>query len=341
MEYKDSRLWVMGSTGGTAPGGKELQNHGGRCVPFGLPLTVLRHTLAKRNGVLRSTDGGLTWEQMNTGWGPPPFRVYTLLIHLADDNRQWLYAGTSQGVWRYLLPTQLATPARTAVTYVPHILSPTPVLTPTFARITPPATPCLSPTSSLTLTIVPKPTHTVTPTPPKPTPAATTPPPPPSWNLLTPIPTAPPGYNPVIECVVIPCLPAPQLVEPQHGAEFVIGSTVEFRWTWVHCLPPGWKFAIRLSSDSPPHSYQYIDAPESISCQEGRSVVRYFIKIDPSTVDRFTTIPGTYYWNVAVTRSVGEGWERLSESSETRVFVIVKSPDGDDGGAPAPCPPNC
>jgi hypothetical protein len=57
----------------------------------------------ERDGVLRSTDGGLTWEQMNAGWETPLFRVHTLLIHVTEDDRQWLYAGTSDGVWRYLL----------------------------------------------------------------------------------------------------------------------------------------------------------------------------------------------------------------------------------------------
>jgi len=56
------------------------------------------------NGVLRSTNSGLTWEQMNAGWETPPTQVYTLLIHLDEDNHRWLYAGTSEGIWRYLLP---------------------------------------------------------------------------------------------------------------------------------------------------------------------------------------------------------------------------------------------
>ena len=56
------------------------------------------------NGVLRSTDGGLTWVQMNTGWVTPPSTVYTLLMRSNGEGQQWLYAGTSQGVWRYLLP---------------------------------------------------------------------------------------------------------------------------------------------------------------------------------------------------------------------------------------------
>jgi len=58
----------------------------------------------ENNGVLRSTDGGLTWEQMNDGWRTPPFRVHTLLIHIDEDSNRYLYAGTSEGVWRYLLP---------------------------------------------------------------------------------------------------------------------------------------------------------------------------------------------------------------------------------------------
>ena len=52
--------------------------------------------------MLRSTDDGVTWESMNNGWGPP-FRVRALLIHIDGDGRRWLYAGTTEGVWRYLL----------------------------------------------------------------------------------------------------------------------------------------------------------------------------------------------------------------------------------------------
>jgi hypothetical protein len=58
----------------------------------------------ENNGVLRSADEGATWEQINTGWETPPFRVRSLLIHIDEDERRWLYAGTSNGVWRYLLP---------------------------------------------------------------------------------------------------------------------------------------------------------------------------------------------------------------------------------------------
>jgi hypothetical protein len=58
----------------------------------------------ENNGVLYSIDGGLTWKQANTGWRPPPSEVRTLLIHLDEYGRRWLYAGTSDGVWRFLLP---------------------------------------------------------------------------------------------------------------------------------------------------------------------------------------------------------------------------------------------
>jgi hypothetical protein len=54
------------------------------------------------SGVLRSTDDGVTWEPMNDGWSPP-FRVRALLLHVDGDGRRWLYAGTTESVWRYLL----------------------------------------------------------------------------------------------------------------------------------------------------------------------------------------------------------------------------------------------
>jgi hypothetical protein len=157
------------------------------------------------------------------------------------------------------------------------------------------------------------------------------------WNCQAPVPPAPPRYDPSKACVVTPCAPAPQLVGPDNGVEFIVGSTVEFRWTWDCCLPPSWKFAVRLSTDSTPRSYQYIDALGS--CEGGKSVVSYPIKIDSSTCDRFTTIPGTYYWNIAVTRSVEGGWERLSEGSEIRRFTVKQGPSstgGHGGGTDEP-----
>ena len=221
----------------------------------------------------------------------------------------------------FLMMTPVPTPLPTD--------TPTMIVTPTRR----PKPPTLTPTATLT------PVSTLTPTPtPKPTstpvlPAQA------SWNPQTPVPPAPPGYKPSEACVVTPCAPPPQLVGPDEGAQLMVNSMVEFKWTWIYCLPPGWKFAIRLSDYKPPHSYQYIDASDWVSCQpDGTSVVHYPMKIDPKTCDRFTTIPGTYYWNVAVTRSTeGGGWERLSEGSEVRRFIVVRGGNGGgNGGCPVP-----
>jgi len=172
--------------------------------------------------------------------------------------------------------------------------------------------------------------------PPMPEPPST--PVPRCWNLQTPVPAAPPGYDPHTACVVTPCAPAPQLDGPDDKAELTTGSTVEFRWTWVCCLPPGWKFAIRLSAEDPPHSWQYMDDPAYVSCQGGMSTVHYPIKLDPGKLDRLTTIPGTYYWNIAVARSVEGGWERLSQNSEVRPFTVVTPPPPPDKCPVPPCP---
>jgi hypothetical protein len=57
------------------------------------------------NGVLRSTDDGVTWTPMNNGWEPPD-DVRVLLIHVDAGGQRWLYAGTTEGVWRYSLDCQ-------------------------------------------------------------------------------------------------------------------------------------------------------------------------------------------------------------------------------------------
>lgn len=147
------------------------------------------------------------------------------------------------------------------------------------------------------------------------------------WNPTLPVPTALPGYNPNVACVINPCAPAPQLIAPQNGTEFIFNSSIELRWEWAYCLPPGWKFAIQISETSPPHSYRYEDNPKLISCVDGKAVGRYRLPED----SRFRTTPGTYYWNIAVARSVEGGWERLSENSRTCTFVILTPTPSDEG----------
>jgi hypothetical protein len=220
--------------------------------------------------------------------------------------------------------------------------SPTTVV-PTFIRITRPSTPTptlhtlsLSPTLLSTPTVAPTSSETATPTLEVPTGTPTPRPTQPPWNLLTPMPTAPAGYDPNVECVVTPCLPAPQLAEPQEGAQFVVGSTIELNWTWVYCLPDGWKFAIRIAESFPPHSYSYVDNPALVSCKDGQTFARFPIDSGAG----FAQTPGTYYWNIAVARSVDAGWERLSSDSETRTFTIIE-PDNGGSGPDLPCPPNC
>ena len=146
-----------------------------------------------------------------------------------------------------------------------------------------------------------------------------------------PVPTAPPGYNPYEACVVSPCAPAPQLGEPQDGTKFTAKSKIELKWTWTYCLPPDWKFAVRISGDYPPHSHRYEDNPVFISCQDGKTTGRYLIDEDSA----FSANAGTYYWNIAVARSVEGGWERLSEESEIRMYSVEL---GESNGS-CPVPP--
>lgn len=169
-----------------------------------------------------------------------------------------------------------------------------------------------------------------------PTPETPSPPVPRCWNPQTPVPAAPPGYDPHTACVVTPCAPAPELVEPPEGAQLTLSSKVYFRWTWICCLPPGWKFAVRLSSNTPPDSWQYVDGP----CEGGASSGYYQIEISPDAPESRITAPGTYYWNIAVTRSLGDDkWERLSKNSEVRSFIVVTPPPPPPPDCPVPpCP---
>jgi len=146
------------------------------------------------------------------------------------------------------------------------------------------------------------------------------------WNPETPVPAAGPGYDPNEGCVVTSCAPKPQLDEPANGAEFRSGTGIKLMWRWDYCLPPEWKFAIRISDTYPPGSYHYEDNPDLVSCQDGKTTGHY------SVPEEFTNTPGTYYWNIAVARSVGEAWkwERLSENSEIRSFT-VKQQEGGNG----------
>jgi hypothetical protein len=191
----------------------------------------------------------------------------------------------------------------------PPTSTPTPTCTPTYMPAPSSPTPAPSSTSSPTPAITPTPTNTPLP-PLRP------------WNPGTPVPTAPVGYNPHVACVIKPCAPAPGLDEPQNGTEFEFGKSVELRWGWNYCLPPGWKFAVRVSAAYPPESYRYVDNPVLIHCQDGGTIGSFFVGKD-GVGEEFIMNSGTYYWRIAVVRSLGEErWERLSEESEIRSFTV-------------------
>jgi len=234
---------------------------------------------------------------------------------LANSTCQGLPSPTA--IPTLLLYTRAPTPTPT-VTPTCTPTRPTPTRIPTFTPTIPSPAPSPSPTSSSTSIVAPTST------------AALTPPPPPlgHWNPLTPIPTALPGYNPHMACVVNPCAPAPQLIGPLDGAEVRYSSTVWLEWTWEYCLPPEWKFAIRISDSHPPHSYRYVDSPLLILCQDGKTSGRYPVG------EEVTTRPGIYYWNIGVARSVEGAWERLAEESEIRALFIVKP--AHNSGEPSP-----
>ena len=102
------------------------------------------------------------------------------------------------------------------------------------------------------------------------------------------------------------------------GAKIKLNSGFDLKWAWNYCLPPEWKFAIRISeaNDPSPHSRQYIDNPILIECHDGRTEGTFPVS------KGFTDVLGVRYWNIAVARSDGEVWERLSEFSVIRSFNV-------------------
>ena len=156
-----------------------------------------------------------------------------------------------------------------------------------------------------------------------PTPMHTQTPTPAPWNPLIPIPQASSGYNPLEECIVTSCAPAPELYEPLYWDTYYVGDIIVLKWTWDYCLPGDWKFAINISTYDPPYSYQYINDLNWIDCNNGETTARYPIKVNADDYP-FIEIPGLYHWNIMVARGTDEewGWERLSEISETRGFAV-------------------
>ncbi len=239
-----------------------------------------------------------------------------------------------------LVVGQVTSTPMPSATRLVAVISPSPSETPTPS---PTATPTATstPTDTATPTATPTPTPTGTPiltmTPTLPPTSTSLP-----WNLQTPVPSAPPNYDPNTACVITPCAPAPQLVGPPDGAEFPAGSRIELKWTWPYCLPSGWRFAIRVSRENPPHSYQYVDYGYGggglVVCEGGKTSGTFYIE----STSAFSVDTGTYYWNIAVARHVDAPWEweRLSENSEIRSYRVVEG--GGGGGEPSPpCPPIC
>ncbi len=163
----------------------------------------------QRGGVFFSSDGGTEWVGLKTGLGQPP--ILSLALDPSDASVLW--AGTPDGLWRYVhgqpvAPSTLATPTETpgqavtprstvqpSETASPYgatntaspvpptatiTLSPTPTRTPTRVVPTATTTPTETPTTTATWTAVPTRTSTPAPSPTataSPTPSATPRPP--------------------------------------------------------------------------------------------------------------------------------------------------------------------
>jgi len=140
-----------------------------------------------------SVDGGRNWEALKRGMGS----VTVLSLALDPQNPLELWAGTTDGVWRYALPSlslpaTAAAPTRPTESSFPSATIPPTVLhtpeatrTPTWTALpttTPTASPAptLTPTATATATLQPTATRTVPPSPtPTITPTPLPPPPPP------------------------------------------------------------------------------------------------------------------------------------------------------------------
>lgn len=134
------------------------------------------------NGVLHSNDGGVTWEQLITGWEAPPYRIRTLLMHSDNSGQRWLYAGSSEGIWRVLIPELLITVSPTVTASSTLTRGPTTTSTATWT-IAPtqtgkPTTDTTLPMSTATASRSATPLRLPTNTPPLPPPPCPTPPPP-------------------------------------------------------------------------------------------------------------------------------------------------------------------
>ncbi|MBC7232613.1 MAG: hypothetical protein H5T68_05175 [Chloroflexi bacterium] len=100
-------------------------------------------------------DGGLNWSPMKRGLGD----ITILWLAVDPQNTSILWAGTTDGIWRYVFGMPVSEPA------TPVMPSATPVLERT---LTPTASPTLTPTSTgtptPTATMMPTPTFTASPT---------------------------------------------------------------------------------------------------------------------------------------------------------------------------------
>lgn len=129
------RVWSFGAT----PAGVFRSGDLGRVWDFagliGLDIaTVTMHPdYASRpncyvgslgNGVMRSLNGGLTWQPLNDGLGN--LRIHDLETGLNPDSSVTLFAGSAAGVWRYGAATRLPEMIESQHAWLPLICRNTP-----------------------------------------------------------------------------------------------------------------------------------------------------------------------------------------------------------------------
>lgn len=190
------------------------------------------------------------------------------------------------------------------IVFLPEIASITVTMTPSPTN-TLTSTATLSPTNTPTSTATPSPTNIPTLTN---TPTSTATPIP----TNTPTPTSTPRISPTL-------LEAPTLLGPEDNTTFGQQDEIRLQWQWTGTLSPSEVFVIRL--------WRVNNEPATGTVQ--RTLERV---LDSSIIS-----PGTYFWDIAVGNlNDDKTWTITSERTEPRKFTLLPSGPIDVTATPIP-----